>query len=71
VKPEKNKMATQKSPAPKTDAAEAEMVWVVAVNNDMLNLFTNVWYTKDPKKVIKDDFVTGQEAAGKLQFVTP
>jgi len=60
-------MATAKE----TKSAGPEQVWVVAVNADMLNLFTNVWYTKDPKKVELDEFVAGQVAAGKLELVQP
>lgn len=52
-------MATAKEPTPKK-------VFVVAVNGDMLHLYTNVWFTKDPKKVEVDDFVQAQLDAGKL-----
>lgn len=41
-------------------------VFVVAVNGDILHLYTNVWFTKDPKKVEVDDFVQAQLDAGKL-----
>lgn len=63
-------MANEKAPAEVKEPAP-EMVWVVAVNADMLHLFTNVWFTQDPKKHEKDEFVAGQEAAGKLKFVQP
>ena len=46
-----------------------EMAYVRAVNGNMLNLFTNVWLTQDPKKVPLDDFVRGQVEAGKLEIV--
>lgn len=65
-------MATKSAPkdaAP--DATEAEQVYVVAVNGNMLNLFTDVWITKDPKKVPLDDFIKGQVEAGKLEIVQP
>lgn len=45
------------------------MAYVRAVNGKMLNLFTNVWLTSDPKKVELDEFVRGQIAAGKLEVV--
>ena len=41
-------------------------VFVVAVNGNILHLYTNVWFTKDPKKVEVDDFVQAQLDAGKL-----
>lgn len=45
--------------------------FVVCVNGPMLNLFTDVWITADPKKIDLDDYVLGQIAAGKLKIVTP
>ena len=64
-------MANEKNtPAEKSEAAP-EQVWVVSVNADMLHLFTNVWFTKDPKKHVLDEFVAGQVAAGKLELVQP
>lgn len=39
---------------------------IVAVNNDMLHLHTNVWFTQDSKKVTLDDFIRAQLDAGKL-----
>lgn len=66
-------MSESQAPAEKKPAKAKgpEMVWVVAVNADMLNLHTNVWYSKDPKKVELDEFVAGQVAAGKLELVQP
>lgn len=56
--------------APETTPEIApEKVYVRAVNGNMLNLFTNVWLTKEPKKVQLDDFVRGQVEAGKLEIV--
>ncbi len=61
------------TPAPKKVVPAAqkapEMAYVRAVNGNMLNLFTNVWLTADPKKVELDDFVRGQVSAGKLEIV--
>lgn len=48
-----------------------EKAFVVAVHGKMLHLFTEVWFTTDPKKVEIDDFVKSQLAAGKLAIVTP
>lgn len=65
--------------AVEADAAAAEAAakaqdkvktaYVVAVNGDMLNLFTNVWLTKEPKKVKLDEFILGQLAVNKLEIV--
>lgn len=52
-------MATQKESTPKK-------VMVYAVYGDMLHLYTNVWFTKDPKKVEVDAFIQAQLDAGKL-----
>ena len=62
------------TPAVKKDTpAQADKApatgYVRAVNGNMLNLFTNVWLTSDPKKVPLDEFVLGQVAAGKLEIV--
>ena len=58
------------APADKVSADKApETVYVKAVHGNMLNLFTNVWLTQDPKKVPLDDFVRGQVEAGKLEIV--
>lgn len=66
-------MATQNTPAAKQEATPAvkapEMAYVRAVHGKMLNLFTNVWLTSDPKKVELDDFVRGQIDAKKLEIV--
>lgn len=45
--------------------------YVVAVHGELLHLFTNVVFTKDPKKVTIDGFLQAQIDAGKLQVVTP
>lgn len=45
--------------------------YVVAVHGELLHLFTNVVFTKDPKKVTIDGFLQAQLDAGKLQVVTP
>jgi len=59
----------------KTDVAPAaktpETAFVVAVHGKMLNLFTDVWLTADPKKIELDAFVRAQIEAGKLKIVTP
>lgn len=52
-------------------ADEPEAVYVVAVYGELRHLFTNVVFTKDPKKVIIDGFLQAQLDAGKLQVVTP
>lgn len=56
------KETTQKAPAP-------VKVWVRAVYGDMLNLYTNVWLTKDPKKVEVDPYIQAQLDAVKLEIV--
>ncbi len=40
--------------------------WIRSVNAPMLHLYTNVWITADPKKIVIDDFVRAQLDAGKL-----
>lgn len=50
--------------APET--SKLQKAYVAAVHGDMLHLFTNVWFTKDPKKVEIDQFVQAQLDAGKL-----
>lgn len=56
-------MATKKQTQP------ASGVWVVAAHGGMLHLHTNVWFTKEPKKVEVDDFLQAQLDAGKLVVV--
>jgi hypothetical protein len=48
-----------------------DSVWVRAVYGEMLHLYTNVRFTKDPKKVELDDFLNAQIEAGKLEVVQP
>lgn len=50
---------------------EVESVYVVAVYGSLTHLFTNVVFTKDPKKVQLDGFLQAQIDAGKLEIVTP
>lgn len=57
--------------AKKDEAPSVKSDFVVCVNGPMLNLFTDVWITADPKKIPLDDYVLGQIAAGKLKIVTP
>lgn len=68
-------MATKSDTKPTEATADApqtpEMVWVITVNAPMLHLYTNVLFTKDPKKVELDDFVKCQVAAGKLELTQP
>lgn len=55
------KESTQKAPTP-------QKVWVRAVYGDMLNLYTNTWLTKDPKRVEVDQYIQAQLDAGKLEI---
>jgi len=55
------------NPAP----ANPGQVYVVAVHGDLRHLYTNVVFTKDPKKVSIDGFLQAQLDAGKLQVVNP
>jgi len=56
-------MATAKSEKP-------AKVLVRSVGAPLLHLFTNVWFTADPKKVEVDGFIQAQIDAGKLVVVT-
>lgn len=62
-------MSLAKNDTPKVEATKKD--FVVAVHGRMLNLFTNVWITSDPKLIELDDFVRGQMEAGKLKIVVP
>ncbi len=46
-------------------------VFVRSTGAPLLHLFTNVWFTADPKKVEVDGFLQAQIDAGKLVVVTP
>ena len=65
--------AIEPSAEPEVVAAEPEVesVYVVAVYGSLTHLFTNVVFTKDPKKVQLDGFLQAQIDAGKLEIVTP
>lgn len=66
--------AEQPTQAPEvagTPEDEPEAVYVVAVYGELRHLFTNVVFTKDPKKITIDGFLQAQLDAGKLQVVTP
>ena len=61
--------ATAADQAAPANAPYPKVARIVEVNNDMLHLHTNVWFTKDSKKVELDDFIRAQLDAGKLAIV--
>jgi hypothetical protein len=61
---------SEPAPAPDFAALLGKRRWVKTVHGDMLNLFTNVWLTSDPKKVEVDQFVVNQLEAGKMALHT-
>lgn len=63
--------AVPADPSASAATAAPKKAFVVAVHGNMLHLFTNVWFTTDPKKVELDDFVRCQIDAGKLRVVEP
>jgi len=58
-------MATAKSEKP-----VKVLALVRSAGAPLLHLFTNVWFTADPKKVEVDGFTQAQIDAGKLVVVT-
>jgi hypothetical protein len=51
-------------------AEKTVKVFVRSAGAPLLHLFTNVWFTADPKKVEMDGFLQAQIDAGKLVVVT-
>lgn len=67
-------MTKKIAPTEAETLAEAPLTgpaYVVAVHGELRHLYTNVVFTKDPKKVLIDGFLQAQLDAGKLQVVTP
>jgi hypothetical protein len=64
-------MAKESAKSVPVEEAKTNMVYVKSVGGDLLHLFTNVVFDKNPKKVELDGFLQAQIDAGKLEVVQP